>query len=95
MIIWRGYGILVPIVAGVAYVLAVLILQAISPQSSSTDPLTKMVGMVVAGACVWQVGRAFNRRIPPGHAGHSLFFVPMEYWGLIAAAVGVYAYFGG
>ena len=94
MLIWRGYGLLVLVVAFFAYLLAEMTMQAFSSRQLGSDPLAQLVGLLVSAACVWQVGRAFNRRIPAGQPRHSLFLVPMEHWAVLLVLFGFYKYFG-
>jgi hypothetical protein len=64
----------------------------------------KLVAFVVAAIIIWPIGRAFNRKRPERElvdantgervvlssgGGHSLFFIPMEYWAAIFLVLGV------
>jgi hypothetical protein len=65
----------------------------------------KFVGFVVAAVVVWPVGRALNRYqpgrelidantgervvLPASGGGHTLFFVPMEYWAALFVVIGL------
>lgn len=101
MIIWSGYGFLVPLIAMAAIALAQI---AATSTKYDTNPLSGIVTflmLALAGAAIWFLGKKFNTA--PGRAvidkqtgkeivlrrKHSLFFVPMEYWGPIIAAGGL------
>ncbi len=66
------------------------------------------VGSLAAAVIFWPLGRALNHvpveyeEIDPatgypvvrrGPADHSFFFIPMEYWGVIALAFGIITLF--
>jgi hypothetical protein len=73
-------------------------------QFYQTNGWPKLVAFVVAALITWPVGRAFNRKGPDRElvdentgervvlssgGGHSLFFIPMEYWAPIFLVLGV------
>jgi len=64
----------------------------------------KFLALVIAAVITWPVGRAINRQRPVrrsfddqsgqwvvqyGGGGHTLFFIPMEYWAPILVVIGV------
>lgn len=94
MIIWRGFGILVVVIAGAALVLTQVIANALlgaGTYEGHSGPLGALA-LLVAAAIVWPLGRTLNRRggrtlLDPAtgqqvvlRPNHSLFFIPMEYW---------------
>lgn len=101
MIIWSGYGFLVPLFA----IAAIAVAQIVAPSAKySSNPLSGIVTFVLlalAGAAIWFLGKKFNtapgRTVIDKQTGqeislrrkHSLFFVPMEYWGPIVAVGGL------
>jgi hypothetical protein len=100
MIIWRGFGILVVVIAGAALVLTQLLGNALfgsGTYEGHSGPLGTLA-LLLAAAIVWPLGRALNRRgartlVDPAtgqrvvlRPNHSLFFLPMEYWAPILGA---------
>ena len=64
----------------------------------------KLVALLIAAVIVWPLGRALNRPRPgrelidtntgervvlPSGGGHSLFFIPVEYWAPLLVVLGV------
>jgi len=94
LIIWRGWGILVPVLVFVVGFLPLAIADAVlghARYSEITKPLTFFSLLAAAGA-IWVVGRALNG--VPGRVlidpatnqpivlrrRHDLFFIPMQWW---------------
>jgi hypothetical protein len=80
-IVWKGWGLLAvaallpPLLAGVALV------------DLYPDLAVPAVGLALLGcglAC-WVYGRRWNRII----TNHSLYFIPLQYWGAIEMVAGV------
>ncbi len=98
MIIWRGYGFLVFIVT----IVCVLVFGTIFNKAGVNDDYGAGLGLIVAGIIIWFLGKKFNnpekskvfidkesgREVTLG-PGHSLFFIKMEYWGIILPLLGV------
>jgi uncharacterized protein (TIGR03067 family) len=95
MIVWTGWGIL----AGVFWAVGLLLTQLAVDAACGPDYYTghawpKVLGSAVAAPAIWAAGRALNgsphseQRQLAG-AGHTLFFVPMEYWAPIFIGLGV------
>jgi hypothetical protein len=110
MIIWSGWGWLVP----VAIFLSSLVFEVVSEARSGSDqfyqqnPWWLAAAMVAAGAIIGIASRALDRRkakvLIEKETGkeivlrpnHSFFFVPMRYWALVAPALGIaYALYRG
>lgn len=107
MIIWRGLGILVPIIAVVITLLASLQVNLITgnPDYSKWHYWPKAVGAVAAAVLIWFVGKYLNSR--PGKVvidkntgremilrkTHDLFFVKFEYWSFVLVAFAIIGYF--
>ena len=107
MIIWKGWGILVIVIA----VAAIIIIQGVvgaasgDPQFYEVHDWPKGLALLLAAVGVYFVGRYFNNK--PGRVMidkatgrefvfrrvHSLFFVRMEYWAFVLAAIGVVLFF--
>jgi hypothetical protein len=77
IIVWRGWGLLaVAVLAGPL---------AACGAHADVAPVLAGSALVAAGAGCWVWGRRWNR----GAVRHSLYFVPLQYWGLAYVAVGV------
>jgi hypothetical protein len=101
MLIWRGWGILVAVVAFLGLVLMQLVADALygSGTYSSQTGRWAPLGLLLAAAILWPLGRRLNggekRQLVDPRTGetfevrreHSLFFIRMEYWAAILAAV--------
>ena len=103
MIIWSGWGWLVP----VATFVSSLAFEAVSEASNGSDqyyqehPWLLALALLVAGAVVGFASRRLDRRpakvLVEKETGkevvlrpnHSFFFVPMRYWALLIPALGV------
>jgi hypothetical protein len=94
MVVWTGGGVLVLImwVAGVG--LTQLVVDLVYHAGFYTaHAWPKILGCAVSAPFIWMAGRAWNGS--PGDerrshgAAHTLFWVPMEYWGPIFIVVGV------
>lgn len=40
-------------------------------------------GLIVGGLACWACGRSWNSKVVAG-LGHTLYFLPVEYWGILA-----------
>jgi hypothetical protein len=81
IIIWRGWGLMA--VAVLAAPLAVC--GASVGMHRNLVPVLAGLVLAAAGVGCWVWGRRWNR----GAVHHSLYFVPLQYWGLAYMAVGV------
>ena len=109
IVIWSGRG----LVAGVVG-FACLILTQLAVDAGTHDERfftnhgwPKLVGLWLAAAVVWPLGRALNRRterrlldptsgqrvVVRSGGGHSLFFVPVQHWSVIYLLLGVICLF--
>jgi hypothetical protein len=103
MIIWKGWGILVFVMAVVALVIAHGIAEAASgnPQYYATHNWVKCLAFLAAAVPVYFIGRNINnkpvrilidkttKREIVLRREHSLFFIRMEYWAFILVAIGI------
>jgi hypothetical protein len=80
IIVWRGWGLLA--VAVLAAPLTVCGARAGLPPE--LVPVLAGLALAAAGAGCWVWGRRWNR----GSIRHSLYFVPLQYWGLAYVALG-------
>ncbi|MFT3802661.1 MAG: hypothetical protein QM766_15760 [Burkholderiaceae bacterium] len=104
MIFWRGYGILVAVIAFLGLFGARWIAESMwgTPLPVDRRKLCELVGMLVAALVVYGLHRAIVRANPPRTfvdkktgeevvwvPKHDLFFVPIKYWPYVLAALGV------
>jgi hypothetical protein len=98
MVIWKGYGILVLVIA----VILGAITGGIFVTAGSTQDLGAAIGVLISAPIIWFVGRYFNatsneRTLIDKNTGqqflvkpnHSLFFIKMQYWAFIAGGIGI------
>src|SRR5438105_3149025 len=98
MIIWKGYGFLVLVIALAIGAVFSLIFSGIG----FTEDLGAAVGAVISGVTIWFVGLRFNapekaRVLIDKQTGqeftvkpvHSLFFIKMQYWAFIVGGIGL------
>lgn len=99
MIFWKGWGILTIIIPAVILYFVDILVSSLGLHSLD-DRLQLAFVCIVSGVIMWYVGKAFNansgrvlvdeetgERYRMGH-GHSLFFIPMHYWGPIGLVAG-------
>ena len=100
MIIWSGWGILVPLI--------VVLVGGFAAIGGGDDHAGEglAIGLFLSAIIIWIVGKKFNsgqdRRLLDPETGqevlvkagrHSLFFIPMQWWGPIVAGLGVVVLF--
>ena len=99
LLIWRGLGPVVLVIGAVAIFVAVIIGEALKIGIAGEEVLTGLA-MIPAGYAIWRLGKRWNG---PGRVlvdpatgeqvvlkqGHSMFFIPLEWWGPIFAVLGV------
>ena len=107
MIIWKGWGILVVIITA-AFVFGVDFITGAAFGNSNYYAIHNWpegVAFLLSGIAVYFVGLYFNNK--PGRVMidkatgreivlrrvHSMFFIPMEYWGIILAVGGIVLFF--
>ncbi|GBU10210.1 hypothetical protein AwWohl_13480 [Gammaproteobacteria bacterium] len=100
MIIWAGYGILVPVFA----MLGVVLGTTITDTFSLSAPAGMAIGIFLAGIASWFAGKRINRvsykdLIDPDTneivtlkhgGGHSFFFIPMQYCGVLMSIIAIF-----
>jgi hypothetical protein len=102
MIIWRGWGILVAVIAFLGLLAGQLVGTAIFGPAGYERNATWLVGvgLLVAAAVLWPIGQRMNSgaQVLVDKAtgqevilkpGHSLFFIPVQYWSPILAVIAV------
>jgi hypothetical protein len=97
-LIWRGWGILVPVFLVLGFVIGVGFSSVVpGPHSPCTLPVSFAVTGLVAAAGIWFTTRAIEarpgrvlidkatgREFKVGANAGSLFFIPTRYWAFIA-----------
>lgn len=79
MVIWRGFGILV----GIFWALCGLLFVDVFDWRETG----LMIAMFPTGIFSWIVGSIVNKHRQENF--HSLFFIPMEFWGIICPIIGI------
>jgi hypothetical protein len=103
MIIWSGLGFLVALIGGGCLLAADALTRSMFGDEKyfAEHGWPKLAAFVLAGAITWFLGRYLHREagkrfIDPQtnmevvlKRRHSLFFIPVEYWGPIFVGLGV------
>ena len=103
MIIWSGRGILTPLILILFIVLMTFISTSLFTAESAIYSMA--VAFILAGASNWYLGKKWNNA--PGRivvdeatgerielkSNHTLFWIKMEYWGVIFGVIGVMQFF--
>jgi hypothetical protein len=98
MIIWKGYGILVLVIAVAIGAIGSLIFGKIG----STEDMGAAVGAIISGIIIWIVGNKLNSPAKDKvmidkqtgqevvlKPNHSFLFIKMQYWAFIVGAIGL------
>ena len=98
MIVWKGYGFLVLVIA----VILGAMTGGIFGTAGSTQDMGAAIGVLISAPVIWFVGRYFNatsneRTLIDKNTGqqfivkpnHSLFFIKMQYWAFIVSGFGL------
>ncbi|HEX8072424.1 MAG TPA: hypothetical protein VF546_20930 [Pyrinomonadaceae bacterium] len=87
LIIWRGLGILVPLLtAGVIFLVKAATDALFGAGCFDAHGLPKLLGFWCAAAFIWLFGAMLDD-------DHSFFFIPVKYWAFILAFFGLVALF--
>jgi hypothetical protein len=95
MIIWSGWGILACVFWGVGLFLTQLLIDKLfAPGYYAAHEWCMILASSISAPLIWVVGRALNGspdsdRRQSQSARHTLFFIPMEYWGPLFVGIGV------
>jgi len=103
VIIWRGYGWLVAVIVFVSSLIANLVFNATHGKGYYEHHKWPVaLALLCAGMACWLLGNALRKRsdriavdkatgkeFVVNQSSHTLFFVPMHYWGPILAAISV------
>ena len=108
MLIWRGYGILVIVVAFVCYHVTRMTADYFlgSPVAHTSRPVVTLIGMILAAVLVYALNVAIERANRPQIvidkatgkeialiSKHDLFFIPVKFWPYILGILGIYFLF--
>jgi hypothetical protein len=80
VVIWRGWGLL----AAAALIVPLAACGAQADMRPGAATVLAGLALAAGRSGCWALGRRWNR----GAARHSLYFVPLQYWGLAYVAVG-------
>lgn len=83
IIVWRGLGFLVP--------LAVLLSLFVATRFPANQHLSGGIALLVCGVALWFLGTRLNREVK---RGHTLFWIPMQYWAIVLAVFAPLVIFG-
>lgn len=99
VIIWKGLGVLNIVVLGILLFIVNILLSSLGLNSiDSRLPLAFV--FIVSGVIIWYMGKALNAKsgkvlvdVDTGEryqmgTEHSLFFLPMHYWGPVGLVIG-------
>ncbi len=105
MVIWSGGGIIIGLVAVACILITKPCVNDMTAdhQFFETHGWPKMLALWAASAISWPIGRAMNQgkerividpetrqpMVVRSGGDHSLFFIPVQYWWLIFACLGV------
>ena len=105
MIIWKGWGILAIVIAIVCSVAMQLLCDAVFGAGYYRSSRWAMpLALLLASGIIFFVGQKLNRK--PGKvvidketneeyilkSTHSLFWIPLQYWGIVTAVLAVWMY---
>src|SRR4051812_10487880 len=99
LLIWRGLGPVVLAIGAVGIVAGVILGEAVGLGPRGEEVLAGLA-MLPAGYGIWRLGKRWNaptRELIDATTGervilkpgHSMFFIPFEWWGPIFAVLGV------
>lgn len=97
MIIWTGWGILVPVLLALGIGGTGALGEEFLPPEASTYGF--VAGALISAVLIYLIGRKLNKPEQGFHPKtgepvvyrnrHTFFFVPMQYWGAIVPVVGL------
>lgn len=93
MIVWSGHGYLVAIYVFVMSLVTEFAIEAIMKDDSYYQdagwPIA--LALIIAGALSWATGSALKKAGDDSDSprSHSLFFVPMQWWGPVLAVIAI------
>ena len=109
MLIWLGWGVLVPVILGVALFVLPMIVQAVAGDEvfyEHFDYIFRM-SLILGAVVIWFLGKKLNGRkgriVTDDETGekielkstNSFFFIKMEYWAIPIIAFVIFSLFAG
>jgi hypothetical protein len=85
LIVWRGFGILVPLMMAGSMLLAMALFGGHTYEQHGWP---KLLAFLMAAIAIGWAGSKLNRNRPSGST-HSFFFIDMEVWAIISVIIGV------
>ncbi len=95
-IIWKGKGWMVALTTFVCSLLAEIITLAITHDDNAyqTNPYPLAIALFVSGAMAFYINaRIVAAARPDKNSNHSLFFIPIMYWGWILIVISIMVFF--
>ena len=84
LFIWRGWGIVVPIVWFVSlWIVQILTNSVFGAGTYEIYSLPKLIGVIPVSLAIWEIGKALNENITSNSNKHAFFFISVEYWAFI------------
>ena len=103
MLVWRGMGFLVLVIAALGYVAGGSVGDLVGQEEARA--IGSGLGLIISGVVTWLLGQRWNgepeRTLVDVETGepvifrrrHSLFFIPMQWWGLVVGVMGLASLF--
>lgn len=104
-IIWRGWGLIVPLIAAVAFFGAAIVTASTRLQPPLSG-ITFAAAEILGGIVIWLIASRIENETGPTYveklsgreitiqrSAGSLFFVPTRYWAFVLAAFGLFLLF--
>ena len=106
MIIWSGLGLFIPVIVFAVCLTVAFPLQSITGSEAAYHSYGMPIALLISAALIYFLGKRLNgvtKTYIDKKTGeeiiikknHSLFFIPMEYWGHIVAVIAVGAWIYG
>jgi hypothetical protein len=109
MVIWKGGGILGIVIPTLFYFAVAFLFPKFDTRFENNDSNTKntvfLATSLLSGATLFPLGRWMNRPVADTPfdpntgaeveqgATHTMFFIPLQFWGIIWPAIGLFKYF--
>jgi len=102
MIIWKGWGILVPVIWVASYMILRNIFMSFWIDNYWIARIMSWLLYLVPSVLIWFIGRKFNERRNEVYLDevsgetfrlgslHTLFFIPFEYWAIIGFILSIW-----
>src|SRR5262245_23096193 len=79
IIVWRGIGIVIPLIVGACYLFTAASFDLLAPAYFAQHQWPKVVACVMAAVALFFIGR-FRSRTYDDFGRDSLYFIPMQLW---------------